>query len=616
MNLRFLCFRCTWKCKMETKQKMSEFQKRLDKTLSSQNLTNEEYIKNLLKKQVLRSSPQCEIQEPTENIIEERAKEALNFLNMLRSASQDDSDVSQTHEKPQADWKLKEDNEEFKVMYREGPQGTPFHMILVEGFVDAPVDVCICVAWESSLYKKWWPQLSIPTFKIATSSCLQKVRIGEQICLVRMKFSWPLSAREAVMRFLELDFFEDDLIVGLINSISDLQSVDRSTHGFTNEGIPEEKDVIRIDIVGGFAFQKVSSNRSYFRTILTMDVKLEFVPPSLINFVSRQIFGSGYKLFKKMVISAAKGDKDFSKALEDRLYVQIREGLNPANKIQKALEPEALKSENITFAVSEEHGNGTPQAKESVYCQVSLSNDLATEALPADSLVSCETCCGGIVEEVIGQDKHLERSSQSMDHSPTDNFAGQCHINKGKKVYISPEVENALGILNEAISMVRAGGICRESLSPGSTNEEYMNFERVVGAGSSFPGAGAASSGGGICIDAPNVDNFNSSLEEDGDVSGIYSTRETIPASPMKEVNWNRIIPVSPGQNFPISNKSQGVHWTSLQNGSTSEVPVMENTADGNKEVNVKASSTIGSWNGEKGKLRRQRIKKSLCCLH
>jgi hypothetical protein len=27
-------------------------------------------------------------------------------------------------------------------MYREGPEGTPYHTMLVEGFVDAPVDVC------------------------------------------------------------------------------------------------------------------------------------------------------------------------------------------------------------------------------------------------------------------------------------------------------------------------------------------------------------------------------------------------------------------------------------------------------------------------------------------
>lgn len=27
-------------------------------------------------------------------------------------------------------------------MYREGPEGTPFHTLLVEGYVDGPLDVC------------------------------------------------------------------------------------------------------------------------------------------------------------------------------------------------------------------------------------------------------------------------------------------------------------------------------------------------------------------------------------------------------------------------------------------------------------------------------------------
>lgn len=37
---------------------------------------------------------------------------------------------------------LKQDNEEFRVMYREGIQGSPFHTLLVEGYIDGPVDVC------------------------------------------------------------------------------------------------------------------------------------------------------------------------------------------------------------------------------------------------------------------------------------------------------------------------------------------------------------------------------------------------------------------------------------------------------------------------------------------
>lgn len=39
-------------------------------------------------------------------------------------------------------FQVKQDTEELRVMYREGPEGTPFHTLLAEGYVDGPVDVC------------------------------------------------------------------------------------------------------------------------------------------------------------------------------------------------------------------------------------------------------------------------------------------------------------------------------------------------------------------------------------------------------------------------------------------------------------------------------------------
>lgn len=97
-----------------------------------------------------------------------------------------------------------------------------------------------------------WPQTTVPTFKITSSQCLKKVRTGEQICLVRlvpfliieyflsypldvmpfkilinvinyleerMKVSWPLSSREALVHFFEFDYFQDDLVVVLLNTV-------------------------------------------------------------------------------------------------------------------------------------------------------------------------------------------------------------------------------------------------------------------------------------------------------------------------------------------------------------------------------------------------------------
>lgn len=33
-----------------------------------------------------------------------------------------------------------------------------------------------------------------------------------------------------------------------------------------------------------------------------MDVKVDFVPPSLINFISRQLIGNGFRLYQKVAV--------------------------------------------------------------------------------------------------------------------------------------------------------------------------------------------------------------------------------------------------------------------------------------------------------------------------
>ncbi|CAI0402312.1 unnamed protein product [Linum tenue] len=200
---------------------------------------------------------------------------------MLRGAGVSGNGDSQRTKAAVGEWNLKESNEEFRVMYREGPQGTPMHTLFVEGFVDGPTDTCLCLGWESTLYHKWWPQLSFPNFKIAMSKSLQKVRFGEQISLLRMKIAWPLSARESVLHYFMFEYLEEGLIVVLLNSIADSDSIDVTTHGYTRDGIPEPEDVVRMDFVGGFAVQRVNSNRSYVCLIGNIDFKLDFMPPSL-----------------------------------------------------------------------------------------------------------------------------------------------------------------------------------------------------------------------------------------------------------------------------------------------------------------------------------------------
>ncbi|KAJ4762448.1 polyketide cyclase/dehydrase/lipid transport superfamily protein [Rhynchospora pubera] len=319
---------------MEKKKKIVEQRERLDRTLALPDLVDGNSIRSLVKSQLLRSGLVGDI----DLIVDKRTNEVSNFLDMLRSASGNDEAIPKPHGTTSNDWKLKQDTDQLRVLYREDPHGMPFHTLLLEGFADGPIDVCLCVSWESSLYKKWWPQYNFPPFKIITSDVLKKVRIGEEISLIRVKVPWPVSDREALLHYFEIEYLKEDLVLVLINTISDKEDVDISTHGFTREGIPKADGTVRLDMVGGFVLQKINKEKSYIRAIYNMDIKLDFVPASMINFVSRQLVASGHKLFQKAVGSVAASDEDYQNALRDPLYARIR------NTIKKLTESEAILS--------------------------------------------------------------------------------------------------------------------------------------------------------------------------------------------------------------------------------------------------------------------------------
>ncbi|GMP98511.1 hypothetical protein CsSME_00046365 [Camellia sinensis var. sinensis] len=545
---------------MAGKKNISQYRERLDKTLASYDLANEESLKVLVKNQVLRSS-QCELEEYIENIVEKRTKEVSNLLQMLKSASTGDDDVSKTKETPHRGWKLKQDTEEYRVMYQEGPEGTPFHTLLVEGYVDGPLDVCLCISCESTLYTKWWPQTTIPTFKIITSECLQKVRIGEQISLVRMKVSWPLSAREAVVHFFVFEYFQDGLIVVLLNSISDLESVDIRTHGFSKDGIPDAQDVVRIDVVGGFALQKVTEDRSYFRTIANMDIKLDFVPPSFINFISRQLIGSGFKLYQKEVASVARGDENFSKALRDPLYARIREALYSDKKQKGALEPENVKNGACIFPEERVEpmlaGNGNMDLEV-------IGDGHAIETLPKDVVVvdhQARTEIEEIVEEDIEQSRHLEEDGKEIRNPTTSQIEEKCYVNNYKKVGINPQVKQALETLEKAISIFRERGFDPQTRSfLGVTREECLDLGKGAVRNSKSLEDGQICSNGGVSknetVERTSIEPRNS--------SGSHCNRHGGSNSYSRETNHDGMVPASPEEKLqnPSETQQTALHYS------------------------------------------------------
>ncbi|KFK25047.1 hypothetical protein AALP_AA8G059400 [Arabis alpina] len=406
---------------MQKKREICDYREKLDKTLSSLELTNQESLKSLLRNQLCSSSSQ----ECNEEILDKKTSDASKLLSKLRSVKMADHQVSKSTN--DGDWKLKHDYEDCRVMYREGLEGSPFHTMLVEGYMDGPIHDCLCVSWEATLYQKWWPQFAFPPFRILQSKCLQKVGIGEQICLARMKVPWPLSDREILVHYFFFEYFKDDLVVILLNTISDVDSIGVSTNDSTKNVIPESLDAVRIDLVGGFVLQKVTPQRSYFRTIADLDIKLDFVPPSLINFISRQLIGNGFRLYKKSVASVAKFDEDYTRALADPLYTKIRQALYSTDKVIEE-EPKLEAKEVDVESLSKNNGDAIVSESEPVHCR---------KATPE------------IVEEEVEED--FQESVSSED----GNVITKTHVDIGRRFCISPEVEQALGTLERVIYMVR-----------------------------------------------------------------------------------------------------------------------------------------------------------------
>ncbi|KAL0337090.1 UNVERIFIED_CONTAM: hypothetical protein Scaly_1984100 [Sesamum calycinum] len=613
---------------MEGNGKISDYRRKLDKTLSSPDLTNHEILRTLVKNQILQSS-ECRLEGCTENVVERRSKEVSDFLSMLRSASVNDVESNRA-------WKVKQDTEELRVMYREGPEGSPFHTLLAEGYVDGSVDVCMCISWESSLYQKWWPQIVIPTFKVVSSRCLQRVRTGEQISLVRMKVTWPLSSREALIHYFAFEYFQDDLVVVLLNSISDTETIDTSTHGFTRDGIPDAEEVVRIDVVGGFALQKVTANRSYFRTIASMDIKLDFVPPAIINFISRQLIGSGFKLYKKEVASVSKGDEKFCEALKEPLYARIREALYSGNT---SLYLENLERGTSIMVEESREALGDDDAKENSRCDDPIVSSEAEEVMVGDKNKPSEI---EEVEEIHARGrKSLQNEEESVistkgeEALTTTNGIGENYVGPKtrKKVHVRPEVEQALKTLDKVISMFRENKCGPETGRPGINKINLTNLEKEAVEESTSSGADQMSGKKGNSAESSKIDSQDlDTLERRTASSDSHASRQHSVLRYKINVRWSsdvdnvsyfrhkgsnsytrdqsKIAPASPDEDRsnPSNSNHRALHASVNQpTDSTVFEKVPENYTLMSADANTNAGTRVPKTKNKKSRF---------CCMH
>ncbi|CAN0847670.1 hypothetical protein LINGRAHAP2_LOCUS5097 [Linum grandiflorum] len=570
----------------DKKGEIFQYRARLDKSLASPQLTNHATLKGLVMDQMLQSRLD-ENEVCSEDLLDKRTADVSNFLNMLRSASDNGNEPSKTNDPPSGDWKVKESNHEYRVMYRPGLQGTPFHTLLVEGYVDGPVDACLCIGWESTLYRKWWPQIIMPPFRILVCKCLKRIRIGEQISLVRVKVSWPLQAREVVIHYVLFEYLEEGIIIVLMNTIPGLETIDINTHGFTKDGIPEAEDVVRADLVGGFALQKVSSTRSYFRTIATVDLKLDFVPPALINFISRQLIGSGFKLYQKVVTGLCKkDDEEYVQALADPFYVKKREAIYAADGQHRIKEgkgspeiislPQHDRSITIGERSSEEKKGNTDEDDERLLTeQKKVVNEIEECESEGNEVLMDEVEIkrvehkdekNGVAGEILLDDGLLVAEMYSSDEISEDGDEGigqpsastiriaeKGSVKSEKSVSINPEVKQALETLGKAIFMVRNSKTnAIERPLPTVIDEKTSNVEKNSSPRKDGDNT-TCQNANDVPLEAPhmNIRPVERSLPD----SSITTSRHSGSSSIMREPNHKKVAPASPEPT--VTNRAQ-----------------------------------------------------------
>ncbi|CAM6108653.1 unnamed protein product [Calypogeia fissa] len=471
----------------------SEGSKRLDKTLSSEDFAYKDNVSRLVKNHILKSSVaedagKVDHKETLlggkhiDEVTQYWSGKVWQFLDELRSASTKHTgklkptDDNGGHPR---EWKLKDESERYRVMYREGPEGTPFHTLCLDGVVDGDFTSALCVAWETTLYKEWWPQFTVPAFKIIESKYLRRIRVGHDLSLLRFKVPWPLAQREVVMSIFEIDQLQEDLLIGVVESVPDSVELNENIHGFSAADLPPLTSNVRMELGGGFVMQRISKDQFFFRTIVSLDMKLDFMPPWLINFISRQLAGQGLKLYQKAVSAASNGTGSSGKAFQQALksgymYDRVRSGLEAKKEangdthgspvaekppsIKDNVKPKSLQG-SIRRMGSSEHNRVVP------YPDESKESSEESEALVADEPVQPPLVSPlehrdnqPLAEEVTSAKVAVEEIEPDV---PKSAMAVQTHSTSFQnedetREYDDPELVWAINILDKMISFTRS----------------------------------------------------------------------------------------------------------------------------------------------------------------
>lgn len=195
----------------------------------------------------------------------------------------------------------------------------------------------------------------------------------------------------------------------------------------------------------------------------------------------------------QVVSSKLSRDEDYSKALRGPLYSRIREALSSLEE-SRSLEEKKLNGHASNLSEERLTKNKMNDLK-LVDMNQKVDNDhLASEAAPDDAHVTGGNTFGEIeemqseksmIEEVESEESQIEeiesekskieevesKQNKRLDNQPSNIIAERFYLNGKRNMFISSEVEQAIGTLEKAILRVRQNRLNAEMQSSCFTNE-------------------------------------------------------------------------------------------------------------------------------------------------
>nr|GMD46312.1 uncharacterized protein LOC109181502 isoform X1 [Ipomoea batatas] len=316
-----------------------------------------------------------------------------------------------------------------------------------------------------------------------------------------------------------------------------------------------------------------------------MDIKLDFVPPAFINFVSRQLIGSGFKLYKKEVASVCRGDEDFSEALKGVQYKRIREALYSDCKANGDIEVEGVKRNNdMQTSDTDENEIQEEEVRDCVHRS------------PYENAVTGDTNIRGEIEEVDEEDGG---KAGTVDSPRNQIVQGGGSTTRNKKIAISPEVQQALATLEKAISFIRENGcnsnfksICRSNIE----DSKFSGFNQICM-------NGIATTTEILRKESVEITSYEHRIS-----SCSHSSRRTSSSLCTKETSHNKIAPVSPDAYVANPNNAHHTDSHSCGDHKAAET-ILENIENDN---NLTASHVNHIKEDRTGKRKTRKL--SYCC--